>query len=127
MMAPAGGKPRDAASDSLARCAEPCAGGLRLAVKLRPGARRAAFLGVVPAAPLPGWPAARLGLAVTEPPEAGRANAAALATLATAFGVKPSAVALLAGKTARDKLFSIAGDAKILGTRLAALAQNPKA
>ncbi|HTU55493.1 MAG TPA: DUF167 family protein [Acetobacteraceae bacterium] len=126
-MAPAGGEPRDAGSEPLPRCAEPCAGGLRVAVKLRPGARRAAFLGLVPAAPMPGWPAARLSLAVTEPPEAGRANAAAIAALAAALGVKPGAVALIAGKTSRDKLFSIAGETAILASRLAALAQNPKA
>lgn len=107
--------------DSLPRCAEPCPGGLRVAVKLRPGARRAAFLGTVPAAPIPGWPPARLSLAVTEPPEAGRANEAAIAAIAAALGVKPGAIALIAGKTSRDKLFSIAGDAAILASRLAAL------
>jgi uncharacterized protein YggU (UPF0235/DUF167 family) len=107
--------------DSLPRCAEPCPSGLRVAIKLRPGARRAAFLAIVPAAPMPGWPPARLGLAVTEPPEAGRANQAAIAAIAAALGVKPGAIALIAGKTSRDKLFSIAGDAEILASRLAAL------
>lgn len=110
-------------SETLPGFAEPCAGGLRVAIKLRPGARRTAFLGTAPAAPARFWPPARLGLAVTEPPEAGRANAAAVAALAGALAVPSGAITLLAGKTSRDKLFSILGDPQALAPRLAALAR----
>ena len=101
----------------------PSTGGLRVAVRLRPGARRTQFLGTQPAAPTPGWPSARLCLAVTEPPEAGRANQAAIVALAAALAVKPAAIALIAGKTSRDKLLSVAGDAATLAARLFALAR----
>lgn len=106
------------AAEALPPYAEPCAGGLRIAVRLRPGARRAAFLGTTPAASARGWPPARLCLAVTELPEAGRANRAAIAALASALGVAPGAIALIAGRTSRDKLFSIAGEPGPLVARL---------
>jgi uncharacterized protein len=112
-----------APSERLPAFAEPCAHGLRVAIKLRPGARRAAFLGAAPAAATRGWPPARLALAVTEPPEAGRANAAAIAALAEALAVSSGAITLVAGKTSRDKLFSILGDPHSLARRLAALAR----
>jgi uncharacterized protein len=108
-------------SDTLPPFAELSAAGLRVALKLRPGARRAGFLGTLPAVPVRGWPSARLGLAVTEPPEAGRANAAALAALAAALGVSSGAITLVAGKTSRDKLFSVRGDPHSLARRLADL------
>ncbi|HUA78661.1 MAG TPA: DUF167 family protein [Acetobacteraceae bacterium] len=107
-----------AETHSLPACAEPCAGGLRIALKLRPGARRTEFLGTAPASPTHGWPGARLRLAVTEPPEAGRANQAAAAALAEALGVARNEVTLIAGKTSRDKLFSITGEPEILIARL---------
>lgn len=80
-----------------------------VAVKAQPGARRAAIGPVLPAAPAPGWPDARLKIAVTAPPEDGRANEAIIAALAAWLGTKPAAITLTAGATARDKRFVVAG------------------
>ncbi|HWA79732.1 MAG TPA: DUF167 family protein [Acetobacteraceae bacterium] len=114
------------AHDSLPSCSEASADGLRIAVKLRPGARHTGFLGIEPSAPAPGWPAARLSLAVTAPAEAGRANKAAIAALAAVLEVTPDAVALRAGKASRNKLFSIAGDPGSLALRLSRLIAGVK-
>jgi len=111
--------------ESLPPCAEARADGLCIAIKLRPGARRAAFLGTEASVPVPGWPSARLALAVTEPAEAGRANEAAIAALAAALAVRPGDVTLRVGKTSRNKLFFVAGDPDALALRLSRLAQNP--
>ena len=83
--------------------------GLVIAVKAQPGARRTAIGPVLPAAPAPGWPDARLKIAVTAPPEDGRANEAIIAALAAWLGAKPGAITLTAGATARDKRFIVAG------------------
>jgi uncharacterized protein (TIGR00251 family) len=50
-----------------------------------------------------------LKVAVTAPPEDGRANAALVQLLADTLGVKPSQVELLRGATSRDKVFQILG------------------
>jgi uncharacterized protein YggU (UPF0235/DUF167 family) len=44
---------------------------------------------------------------VTEPPEAGKANAAVQALLARALGVPKSRLRLLLGRGARDKVFEV--------------------
>jgi uncharacterized protein YggU (UPF0235/DUF167 family) len=49
----------------------------------------------------------RLLAKVRAAPEAGRANAAVLALLATALGLAPSRLRLLRGASSRDKLFGI--------------------
>jgi uncharacterized protein len=85
------------------------AAGLILAVRAQPGARRTRIGPVLPAAPAPGWPEARLKIAVTAPPEDGRANAAIVTALAGWLGVRKDAITLTAGASARDKRFSIAG------------------
>lgn len=87
--------------------------GLVIAVKAQPGARRVAIGPVVPAAPAPGWPEARLKIAVNAPPEDGRANAAIIAVLADWLGVKPGAITLTAGAIAREKKFTVAGGAEV--------------
>jgi uncharacterized protein len=87
--------------------------GLTIAVKAQPGARRAVIGPVLAAAPAPGWPDARLKVAINAPPEDGRANAAILAILAAWLGVKPAAITLTAGTTARDKKFLVTGDVEI--------------
>ncbi len=101
-------------------CCNPTPEGLAIAVKAQPGARRDALQGVAAAAPRPGWPPARLRVAVAAPPEDGRANAALLRLLAAALGVKPSACRLAQGQAARDKLVLVAGDAATLAATLAA-------
>jgi uncharacterized protein (TIGR00251 family) len=85
------------------------ADGLVIAVKAQPGAKRTAIGPVLPAAPAPGWPGARLKITVQAPPEDGRANTAIITALAAWLGVKPSAITLTAGATSRDKRFIVVG------------------
>jgi uncharacterized protein (TIGR00251 family) len=92
------------------------AGGVTLRVKVQPGARRAGILGLAEGADGP-----RLRLAVTERPTDGRANRAVREAVADWLGVPPSAVSLVQGAAAREKLLRIEGDADRLAPRLAAL------
>ncbi len=71
-----------------------------LAVHVQPGAGRSAIVGRHGTA---------LKVRVGAPPEGGRANEATGALLADTFGVKPSAVELVAGATSRSKQFRIQG------------------
>ncbi len=84
-----------------------------LPVRAQPGARRPGVQGEQNGA---------LKVAVSAPPEDGRANAALVETLRRALGLKRSQVELLAGHTSRDKRFLIRGVARPeLEQRLAAL------
>jgi uncharacterized protein (TIGR00251 family) len=83
--------------------------GLVIAVKAQPGAKRVTIGPVLPAAPAPGWPAARLKIAVNAPPEDGKANAAIIAALAAWLNVKPVAITLATGATTREKKFTVTG------------------
>ena len=56
-----------------------------------------------------GWQGSALRVSVTAAPEAGHANSAVIELLAEAFGVPRSAVELVRGRAARDKLFRVAG------------------
>jgi len=51
-----------------------------------------------------------LKIAVTAPPDKGKANAAVEALLAKVFGVAKSSVAVVAGETDRRKTLRVAGD-----------------
>jgi uncharacterized protein (TIGR00251 family) len=62
-----------------------------------------------------------LKLAVTAAPERGRANEAAVALLAKALGVSKSSITVVAGATARNKTFRVAGDARVLATKVESL------
>lgn len=73
--------------------------GAEIAVHVTPGARQA---GVSQRDGL-------LRIAVTAPPEDGKANDAVRAILAQAMGVAPSRLILQRGHTARDKLFVYTG------------------
>jgi uncharacterized protein YggU (UPF0235/DUF167 family) len=86
--------------------------GLTVAVKVTPRARRPGVLGCAP-----GAEGGVLRLAVTEPAEDGRANAAVLRLLAEMFGVAPSACTLLRGASARQKLIRVAGDPAALAAK----------
>jgi uncharacterized protein (TIGR00251 family) len=87
--------------------------GLLLSVRAQPGARRA---GVV------GEQAGALKVAVTAPPEEGRANKALVETLREELGLKRSQVELFSGETSRDKRFLIRGLSRAeLEVRVAAL------
>jgi uncharacterized protein (TIGR00251 family) len=74
--------------------------GTVLPVKVQPGARKNAVLGAH---------AGALRVAVTAPPERGKANEAVAKLLAEAFGCKASQVELVAGATARQKRFLVRG------------------
>jgi uncharacterized protein (TIGR00251 family) len=90
--------------------------GLILPVRARPGARRAGVQGEQNGA---------LKVAVTAPPEDGRANQALAEALREALGLKRSQVELLGGQTSRDKRFLIRGVARAeLEKRLAALVEG---
>lgn len=91
---------------------EPDGRAVRLTVRLQPGARRAG--------PAGSWNGL-LKLAVSAPPEDGRANAAALALVAELFGLRPSSVALLRGHSARTKVFRLALAPAAARARLAEL------
>jgi uncharacterized protein YggU (UPF0235/DUF167 family) len=71
--------------------------GARLAVRVTPGARQEGAQ----------RDGAALAIAVSEPPDEGRANAAVRAALARALGVAPSRLELVAGATSRDKVFRL--------------------
>ncbi|MGE4480560.1 DUF167 domain-containing protein [Acidocella sp.] len=87
--------------------------GVSLAVKAQPGAKRVAIGPVLEAVPVPGWPPARLKIAVAVPPEEGKANAAIIKALAGWLGVKSSAITLVAGQTSREKRFLIMAPVRI--------------
>ncbi len=77
--------------------------GCVLSVRAQPGARKAGILGEHNGA---------LKVAVTAPPEDGRANQALEAALAEALGLKRAMVELIGGPTSRDKRFLIHGVTK---------------
>lgn len=68
--------------------------GVVLPIRAQPGARRNAILGEHNGA---------LKVAVTAPPDQGKANQAILELLAKQLGCKKSQVELLSGQTSRDK------------------------
>lgn len=72
----------------------------RLALRVSPGARRTAVVGRYGDA----WK-----VAVTAPPERGRANADVVRLLARALDVPPACVTLVKGSAARDKVIEIEG------------------
>jgi uncharacterized protein len=93
-------------------------GGVTLAVRVQPGAKRTAFAGVYGE----GW-AAQLKIAVQAPAVEGRANEALLLFLAESFSVPKSAVGMTAGARSRSKVFllrgiSLAQAEKILAERM---------
>jgi uncharacterized protein (TIGR00251 family) len=77
--------------------------GVVLPVRAQPGARKAGVLGEL---------AGSLKVAVTAPPEDGRANKALIEVLREVFDVKRSQIALLSGETSREKKFLIRGVTK---------------
>jgi uncharacterized protein len=87
--------------------------GLLLPVRAQPGARRNG---------VQGEQAGALKVAVTAPPQDGRANEALAEVLRAALGLKRSQLELVAGLTSRDKRFLVRGLARAeLDRRLAAL------
>ncbi|TWF82495.1 hypothetical protein FHX44_118444 [Pseudonocardia hierapolitana] len=90
--------------------------GVRISVRVRPGARRDEVGG--------SWAAARgpaLVVAVRARAVEGAANAAVVAALAAAFGVRRGNVEIVAGARGRDKVVAVRGDHAELTARLAQL------
>jgi uncharacterized protein (TIGR00251 family) len=86
--------------------------GCVLAVRAQPGARRTGVAGEQNGA---------LKVAVTAPPQDGRANEALIEALRTVLGLRRSQLELIGGATGRDKRFLIRGlsraelEAKVAG------------
>ncbi len=76
------------------------AGGVRLRLRVRPGARRTRLVGAHGGA---------LKLEVAAPAERGRANHAVILLLAGALGVARDRVVLVAGETSQDKIVELLG------------------
>lgn len=91
---------------------EPGGNSVLLSVRVQPGARRARLAGT--------WNGL-LKLAVSAPPEDGRANEAAAALLAELFGLRPSAVTLVRGPASRSKVFRLALAPAVARARLTEL------
>ncbi len=90
------------------------AGGLRVRLRLTPRAARNAVTGVAP--DTDGRPLLRV--AVTAPPEDGRANAALIRLLAKAWKLPKSDLTIAGGATGRRKTLRIDGDPAGLARRL---------
>ena len=80
------------------------AGGVTLAVRAQPGAKKTAIAGVYAEGD-----AAQLKVAVQAPPVEGRANEALIAFLAEAFGIPKRSIELLSGESSRSKVFLLRG------------------
>ncbi len=76
------------------------AGGVTLAVRAQPGAKKTAIIGVYSEGA-----AAQLKVAVQAPPVEGRANSALIAFLAKMFGLPKNRVELVSGELSRSKVF----------------------
>lgn len=74
--------------------------GVIVPVRAQPKARRNAIVGVH---------AGRLRIAVTDPPEKGKANKSIGGILAAALKIAPSRVQLIAGASSAQKKFLVAG------------------
>jgi uncharacterized protein len=79
-------------------------GGVTLAVRAQPGAKKTAITGVYGEGDM-----AQLKIAVHAPPIEGRANAALIEFLAEKFGVAKRHVELVSGELSRSKVFLIRG------------------
>jgi uncharacterized protein len=80
------------------------AGGVMLAVRAQPGAKKTAIVGVYGEGD-----AAQLKIAVQAPPVEGRANEALVEFLAEHFGLTKNAVELIGGEVSRCKVFRLRG------------------
>ncbi|MGA2277187.1 MAG: DUF167 domain-containing protein [Terracidiphilus sp.] len=80
------------------------AGGVTLAVRAQPGAKKTALTGVYGEGET-----AQLKIAVHAPPLEGRANQALIAFLAETFDLPKNAVVLMAGELSRSKVFLLRG------------------
>ncbi|MGA9585802.1 MAG: DUF167 domain-containing protein [Terracidiphilus sp.] len=77
-------------------------GGVTLAVRAQPGAKKTAIVGVYGEGD-----SAQLKIAVHAPPVEGRANEALVAFLAELFGVPKRSVEIVSGELSRSKVFFV--------------------
>ena len=94
---------------------------MRVRVRVRPGARRAAVGGRWDG---PDGAEPALLVAVSAPAVDGRANAAVCAALAAALGVRVRQVRIVAGLRSRDKIVEVDADDPALGRRVCALREG---
>jgi len=80
------------------------AGGVTLAVRAQPGAKKTTIVGVYGEGDT-----AQLKIAVQAPPLEGRANEALVAFLAETFGIPKRSVELVSGELSRSKVFLLSG------------------
>jgi len=80
------------------------AGGVTLAVRAHPGAKKTAIIGTYGEGT-----AAQLKIAVQAPPVEGRANSALAAFLAELFGLTKNRVEIVSGELSRSKVFLLRG------------------
>jgi uncharacterized protein len=80
------------------------AGGVTLAVRVQPGAKKTAIIGQFGEGA-----GAQLKIAVKAPPVEGRANTALIEFLAETFGLPKSAVEIVSGEQARSKVLLLRG------------------
>jgi uncharacterized protein (TIGR00251 family) len=85
-------------------------------VHARAGARRNALLGER---------AGALRVAITAPPEKGKANVAILVFLAECLGCRPSQIRLLSGETSRQKRYLVGLEPEELRQRIEKLFPEP--
>ena len=93
-------------------------GGVRLALRLTPRAARDGVDGI--AADAEGRPLLKLRLVA--PPVEGAANAALIAFLAKALGLRKADITIRSGETGRVKILHLAGDSAALLAKLDRLA-----
>jgi hypothetical protein len=99
-------------SDGMVRAV---AGGVTLAVRGQPGAKRTAITGVYGEGA-----AAQLKIAVQSPPVDGKANAALIAFLAETFEIPKNHIEIVSGELSRSKVFLIRGVSRSQAERLVA-------
>lgn len=89
--------------------AEAVAGGVRLKVKVVPGARRSEIAGLL---------GDRLRIRIAAPPEDGRANRALAQLLAARLGVRARDIDILSGHASSSKLVLVRGVTPETATRI---------
>ena len=101
---------------------EPASEGVRIFVRLQPRARRAAIEGIVTEAD----GRVALKVAVTAPPEDGKANAALVALLGRSWRLPKSAIEIVGGATDRRKTLLLRGDPASLRALISAHLAAPE-
>ena len=83
----------------------PCPRGTRFRLRVKPGARKTAILGVHGGA---------LKIAVSAPPERGKANRAVVALVGETLGLPSAAITIASGETSKNKVIEVAAEAAVV-------------